>query len=73
MEVLACPCEHPSVIKFLAIHTETMEVYKLWWNGGTLQKMFDQNMKYSPITNVCTLLRQSRLDMEGGTQLVTFK
>jgi hypothetical protein len=36
MEALACLCEHPSVIKFLAIHTKTMEAYTLWWNEGTL-------------------------------------
>jgi len=34
-ETLACPCKHPSVIKFLAIHIEIMEAYALWWNGGT--------------------------------------
>jgi hypothetical protein len=47
MEVLASPCEHPSVIKFLAIHVETMEAYTLWWNGGTLWEMLDYNTKYS--------------------------
>jgi len=36
IEALTCPCEHPSVIKFLAIHTKTMESYTLWWNGGTI-------------------------------------
>jgi hypothetical protein len=35
MEALTCPCEHPSVIKFLTIHVETMEAYKLWWSEGT--------------------------------------
>jgi hypothetical protein len=29
-EALACLCKHPSVIKFLIIHTETMEAYTLW-------------------------------------------
>ncbi len=47
MEALACPCEHLGVIKFLTIHTITMEAYTLWWNGGTLQEMLDYNMKYS--------------------------
>jgi hypothetical protein len=47
IEALACPCGHPSVIKVLAIHSKTMEAYTLWWNGGTLQKMLDYNMKYS--------------------------
>jgi hypothetical protein len=46
VEVLACPCKHPSVIKYLAIHLETMEAYTLWWNGGMIRKMFDYNTKY---------------------------
>jgi predicted metal-binding protein len=49
VEVLACLCEHPCVIKFLAIHAKTMEAYTLWWNGGTSQEMLEYNMKYSPI------------------------
>jgi hypothetical protein len=49
VEVLACLCEHPCVIKFLTIHAKTMEAYTLWWNGGTFQKMLEYNMKCSPI------------------------
>jgi hypothetical protein len=56
MEALACPCEHSSVIKFLAIHIETMEAYTLCWNGGTFREMLDYNMKYFPVTNNHTLL-----------------
>jgi hypothetical protein len=33
MEASTCPCEDPRIIKFLAIHTKTMELYTLWWNG----------------------------------------
>jgi hypothetical protein len=36
IKALVCPCEHPSVIKFLAIHLKTMETCTLWWNEGTL-------------------------------------
>jgi hypothetical protein len=56
MEALAYLCEHPSVIKFLAIHVKTMDAYTLWWNGGTLQEMLDYNTKYSPIMDTQTLL-----------------
>jgi hypothetical protein len=56
VEALAYPCEHPSVIKFLAIHVKTMEAYTLWWNGKTLQEMLDYNMKHSPIMDTQTLL-----------------
>jgi hypothetical protein len=53
------------VIKFLAIHTKTMEAYTIWWNGGTLRKMLDCNTKYSPIIDNHTLLHQGGPDMEG--------
>jgi hypothetical protein len=56
VEALACLCEHLSAIKLFAIHIETMEAYTLWWNGGTLRKMFNYNMKYSPIMDNQTLL-----------------
>jgi hypothetical protein len=36
IEALVYPCKHVNVIKFLAIHLETMKVYTLWWNRGTL-------------------------------------
>jgi hypothetical protein len=36
IEALVYPCKHLSVIKFLAIHLETMKAYTLWCNGGTL-------------------------------------
>jgi hypothetical protein len=52
------PMQTSSVIKFLTIHTETMEAYTLWWNGGTIQKMLDYNTKYSPIMDNHTLLWQ---------------
>ncbi len=67
MEALACLCKHLGAIKFLAMHIKTM-----WWNGGTLRKMLDYNMKYFPITNNHTLLRHGGLDMEGRTWLIAF-
>jgi hypothetical protein len=73
VEALACPCKHPSVIKFLTIHTKTMEAYTLWWKGGTLWEMLDYNTKYSPIIDNCTLLWQTMPNMERWTQLVAFR
>ncbi len=67
METVTCTCEHLGVIKFLAIHTETMEAYTLWWNGGTFLEMLDYNMKYSPIIDNCMLLWQGGPNMEGQT------
>ena len=36
LEALACSVSHPGVIKFWALHPNTMEAYTLWWNGGSL-------------------------------------
>lgn len=37
IEALACPIEHPGLIKFWAVHPKTMEAYTLWWNGGSFK------------------------------------
>jgi hypothetical protein len=55
METLAYPCKHPSVIKFLAIHAKTMEVYTLWLNGW----------KYFPIMDNQIVLQQGGPNVEG--------
>jgi hypothetical protein len=34
LEALACLIEHPRLIKFWAVNSQTMEAYTLWWNGG---------------------------------------
>jgi hypothetical protein len=36
MEALACPVSHVGVIKFWALHPNTIEAYTLCWNGGSL-------------------------------------
>ncbi len=73
MEALACTCKQPSVIKFLAIHVETMEAYTFWWDWGILWEMLDYNMKYSPIMDSRILLQQGGSNMESQTQLVAFR
>jgi hypothetical protein len=56
MKALACLREHPSVIKSLAMHIETMEAYTLQWNWETFWEMLNYNTKYSPIIDNRTLL-----------------
>ncbi len=74
IEALVYPCKHVNVIKFLAIHLETMKVYTLWWNRGTLWKMLDVNcMKCSHVMDNWLLLWEGGYDMEGWRKLVTFK
>ena len=38
-EALACPIDHPRVIKLLYLNTRTYESYSMWWNGGSLMNM----------------------------------
>ena len=38
-EALACPVDHPGVIKLLYLNTRTYESYSMWWNGGSLMNM----------------------------------
>ena len=38
-EALACPVDHPRVIKLLYLNTRTYESYSMWWNGGSLMNM----------------------------------
>jgi serine/threonine protein kinase len=48
LEALACPILHVGVIKFWALHPNTMEAYMLWWNGGSLHSFWTKyNSKVS--------------------------
>jgi serine/threonine protein kinase len=52
MEALACPVSHAGVIKFWALHPNTMEAYTLWWNGGSLHSFWTKyNFKVSEATS----------------------
>ena len=39
IEALACPVDHPGIIKLLYLNRNTYESYCLWWNGGSLKNM----------------------------------
>jgi hypothetical protein len=52
LEALACPISHAGVIKFWALHPNTMEAYMLWWNGGSLHSFWTKyNSKVSEAIN----------------------
>jgi hypothetical protein len=52
MEALTCPISHASMIKFWALHPNTMEAYTLWWNGGSLHSFWAKyNSKVSEATS----------------------
>ena len=39
VKALACPVDHPGVIKIQYFNMWTYELYSLWWNGGSLRDM----------------------------------
>ena len=39
IEALACPLDHPRVIKIQYLNMRTYESYSMWWNGGSLKIM----------------------------------
>ena len=39
VEALACPMNHPGVIKIQYLNMRTYESYSLWWNGGSIRDM----------------------------------
>jgi hypothetical protein len=52
LEALACPILHAGVIKFWALHPNTMEAYTLWWNRGSWQSFWTKyNSKVSKATS----------------------
>ena len=36
VEALACPMDHPRVIKIQYLNMRTYKSYSLWWNGGSV-------------------------------------
>jgi serine/threonine protein kinase len=47
-EAMACPIEHPGLIKFWAISSVTIEAYTLWWNGGSVRSFWRTNSLVKP-------------------------
>jgi hypothetical protein len=45
-EALACPVDHPGVIKVMYLDRHTYESFILWWNGGSLFAMRHYDKKY---------------------------
>jgi hypothetical protein len=45
-EALACPVDHPGIIKVMYLDRRTYESFTLWWNGGSLFAMLHYDKKY---------------------------
>jgi hypothetical protein len=73
-EALVCPVQHPGVIKFWAIHSESMEAYTLWWNGDCLRNFIRNcNDKVSEASSYKEILKLKNLPMEECQRIVAYR
>ena len=72
-EALVCPVQHPGVIKFWAIHSDTMEAYTLWWNGDCIRNACKFNDKASEATSYDEIMKFKYLTMEECQRIVEYR
>jgi hypothetical protein len=72
VEALACPVDHPGIIKLQYLHPKTYESYSMWWNGGSLKNMrvYDHQV---PETHERTILQMPGADFEARKRLVVYR
>jgi serine/threonine protein kinase len=73
VEALVCPLSHPGVIKFWAIHSETMEAYTLWWNGDCIRKFLTINSRVTEATDNDEILKHPGYNMEDLQKIKVFR
>ena len=56
MEALACLIEYVGLIKFWTVNSKMMEVYTLWWNGGSFKRFMRINSKVLTIEDYENIL-----------------
>ena len=71
-KALACPVDHPGVIKLLYSNTRTYESYSMWWNGGSLMNMMAYDRTIVE-THEDEILRRAGHDFEARQSLVTYR
>ena len=71
-EALACPVDHPGVIKLLYLNTRTYKSYSMWWNRGSLMNMMAYD-KTIVETHEDEILRRAGHDFEARQSLVTYR
>jgi serine/threonine protein kinase len=72
LEALACPVDHPGVIKIQYLHMKTYESYSLWWNGGSLKHMrvYDYQV---PDVHESRILEAPGPDFDSRKRLVVYR
>jgi hypothetical protein len=72
-EALACPVDHPRVIKVIYLDRRTYESFTLWWNGGFLFAMRHYDRKYKQDQHESELLCSPSPDYEAQKRLVLYR
>jgi hypothetical protein len=72
-EALACPVDHPGVIKVMYLDRRTYESFTLWWNGGSLFAMCHYDRKYKQDQHESELLYSPGPDYEARKRLVLYR
>jgi hypothetical protein len=73
VKALACPIEHPGVIKFWAINSQRMEAYTLWWNGRSVKSFWNINSKVSKAIEYQYILKKSHMTMQDIEKILAFR
>ena len=72
VEALACPIDHPGIIKLLYLNRNTYESYCLWWNGGSLKNMRSYDKSIADV-HESEILRSPGLDYAARKRLITYR
>jgi hypothetical protein len=72
-EALACPIDHPRVIKVMYLNRRTYESFTLWWNGRSLFAMRHYNRKYKQDQHESELLCSPGPNYEVRKRLVLYR
>ena len=72
VEALACPVDHPGVIKIQYLNMRTYKSYSLSWNGGSIRDMRNYD-KFVVETHPNEILFRTGPDFESWKQLVAYR
>jgi hypothetical protein len=72
-EALACPVDHPRIIKVMYLDRHTYKSFTLWWNGRSLFAMRHYDRKYKQDQHESELLRNPGPDYEARKRLVLYR
>ena len=72
VEALACPTDHPGVIKIQYLNMRTYELYSLWWNGSSIRDMRNYDKSVAEM-HPNKILGHPGPDFESQNRLVAYR